>query len=403
MKSRDGSILSSYFNFKEASNGEAVFDNGSQLMLGQIEKVYFTDDPANRSKQYVEYDVSVRDAKGGQSVFKSVRKMELLGGINDFSEQILEANEFAFEGKLDPSNLFKNKNGTIVVLAFLNASIDKPLIIGSLSHPKKVGAVKADGIRNIAEFRGMTFEIDKDGALKLTYNSNKTPDTKTTRKETGPTQISIDNKGRFKIIDNENQSLLFDRVAKKVTLEQLDGTTLINQMEFDKPAKKITRKAGTAKIVEVMDGTAEKTTLTFQSGLVITCDGAGDKVTIQTAGGVKLDIDGPADKVLAQTTGGAKVLVDGSSGTIEAKDNGTGKLKITGDKVALGASSAELLQQLSDALDAIKTAATAESSHTHIGNLGYPTAPPTTAGDWSSLASALGAIKGLVDGIKGSL
>jgi hypothetical protein len=133
-----------------------------------------------------------------------------------------------------------------------------------------------------------------------------------------------------------------------------------------------------------MDGTAEKTTLTFQSGLVITCDGAGDKVRIQTAGG-------------------SHVLVDGSSGTIELKDNGTGKLKITGDKIALGASSAELLQQISDALQELITLFGTVATHTHVSNLGYPSAPPDTAGDWSSASGALSAIKSLVDGIKGSL
>lgn len=402
-KTSSGSVLSSYFNYQEAPGGQAVYNTGSQLMLGQVEKVYPIDDPINRSKQFVEYDVSVRDANGGQSVFRNVRKLETLGGVNDFSEQVLEANEFAFQGKLDPSNLFKHKNGSIIVLAFLNNSIEKPFILGCLAHPKRSGARKSDGIRNLAEFRGLEFEIDKDGALRITYLGNRTPDNKLVRPSTGPTEITIDNQGRFKIIDNENQSVTFDRVSKKVTLEQRDGTTLINQMEFDKPAKKITRKAGTEKVVEVMDGTAEKTTLTFQSGLVITCDGAGDKVTIQTNGGVKLEVDGPGDKVLAETAGGSKMLVDGSSGTIEVKDNGTGKLKITGDKVALGASSAELLQQISDALQELITFANSEQKHVHTGNLGYPTSPPVTASNWGSLGSALSAIKGLVDGIKGSL
>jgi hypothetical protein len=364
MRTKDGSVLTSYFNYKDAPSGSTVYDQGSQLMLGQVEKVHFVDDALNRSKKYVEYDVSVRDAGGGQSLYKNVRQLTNLGGTNDHAETVLESNEFAFEGKLDSSNIFKNKNGSIVILAFLNKSIEKPFILGCIAHPKRDGATREDGIRNLMEFRGLEVEIDKDGALRVSYNGSRAADGELDRPETSLTNLTIDKDGRFRIEDNEAQSVTLDRVSKKINVTQKEGDEVVTDLEFDKPAEAVTLK--------------------FKSGLTIVCDGAGDKVSITT-------------------TGGAMALVDGNSGTIELKDNGTGKIKITGDKVAIGASSAELLEQLSSALQEIITFANSEQNHIHTGNLGYPTAPPLTSSNWASFGSAISAIKGLVDGIKGTL
>lgn len=90
--------------------------------------------------------------------------------------------------------------------------------------------------------------------------------------------------------------------------------------------------------------------------------------------------------------------------TIELKNKSTGKLKIKGAKVALGASGVELLQKISEQLQALITwANTVGAVHTHIGNLGYPTAPPTQAAGYTQLGTDLNTIKSAIDGIKGSL
>jgi hypothetical protein len=128
----------------------------------------------------------------------------------------------------------------------------------------------------------------------------------------------------------------------------------------------------------------QNVTLTFQSGMTLVIDGAGDSVNITTKGG-------------------AKIQLDGKSGAITLKDNGTGELKIANSKVALGASSAELLDQISQQLTKLNTVFSAVAAHTHIGNLGYPTAPPDTAGAWTTAASDMSSIKAKIDGIKGSL
>jgi len=171
----DGTVISSYFSLSSPETREDVYRKGSELMLGQIERVYFTDDVESKSKQFIEYDVSVRDATGGQHTIKNARKLELLGGSNDFDETILEPSEFSFEGKLDESTLFRNKNGTLVIVGFYNNSLEKPVIIGSLTHLSRIGGTKAEGIRKTGEYRGFQWTINKEGELEATFNGAKFP------------------------------------------------------------------------------------------------------------------------------------------------------------------------------------------------------------------------------------
>ena len=337
---KGGGTVSSYFNMESRKTGDDVYDEGMRFVHGQLEKIHFTDDQSNVSKKFVEYDVSVRDAKGGQTVFKNVRSVSSMFGYNDFDETILEPNDVAFSGKLNPSNFFGNKNGAVVTLAFLDGAKDKPMIMGALDHPKKIGATRADGIRKKGEFRGLAWEINKLGEFSITYNGSRKPDGKLERADTGPTKIKIDKDGVLTITDKEAQKIEMNRKTK---------------------------------------------TISFSNGITITIDGKNDKFKVLTKGGASIEVDGTAD-------------------SITLKDKGNGELKISNNKVALGASSAELLQQISDQLDKIATWANSVGAvHTHIGNLGYPTLVPDQASGYTSLGSDLNTIKGKVDGIKGTL
>lgn len=108
--------------------------------------------------------------------------------------------------------------------------------------------------------------------------------------------------------------------------------------------------------------------------------------------------------VTITTAGGTTVTIDGANDNILLKTKGGGELNIKAGKVALGASGTELLDQISQTLDKISQFMTnKDATHDHLGNLGYPTAPPETASDFVALGSDLAAIKAKVDGIKGTL
>ncbi len=272
MKKRDGSVVSSYFTGKPAATGKDVYDKGSTTMVGQIEKIHFIDDATNVSKQFVEYDVSVRDAYGGQSVFRNVRPGSGIGGTNNSEETILEANEIAVRGKLDTSNQFGNKNGTIVAISFLDNSLDKPYISDVLDHPSNEGAKRADGIRKLSEFQGIRQEINKDGEYILTYLGGKDADGSNPNKATAPTIFKIDKDGNLTLSTNEGQSFKLNRKDKKITVTDSNNT-----LELDKTGKKITIDAGGKTVV--IDGAANKIILTAGS-TVINIDGASGKIEL---------------------------------------------------------------------------------------------------------------------------
>lgn len=321
MKHPDGSVISQFFQTTDKpQSGQDIYNQGLKIVIGQIEKIHYVDDSSNISKQFVEYDVTVRDDKAGQSLLRNLRKVDLLGGSNDYDELILEANQYAFKGKLEVGNLFKNKNGTIALVASLDGSRDKPFILAVVQHPRSSGAKRKDGIHRKGEFRGVQWEINKDGELSITYLSPKSPDGKRVAEDTGPTQVKISKTGAVSVTDNKSQSILMDRTSTVIKLSNSVSVTL-----------------------------------------------------------------------------------DGSSNSVTVRDAGTGEIKLQDSKVAIGSSSAELLQQISDSLSKLITLFSAVASHTHIGNLGYPTSAPDTQGAWTTASSELSTIKGLVDSIKGTL
>lgn len=220
--------MSSYF-LRSITN---VYDSGRIDMLGQVTKVHYIDDKNNVSKQFVEYDVSVRDAYGGQSTYSNVRLANsLVSGTNDYDEVILESNEYASQGKLSEENLYKNQNGALVIVSFINGSIDKPYITGIIPHPTHQGAKRSDGIRKKGEFRGLEWEINKLGELTLTYNGNKAPDGTPQRPNSSGTKINIDQTGSLTLSDNKSQTIKIDREAKTIEVStgdisiKLDGNS----------------------------------------------------------------------------------------------------------------------------------------------------------------------------------
>lgn len=317
----DGSQTSSFFKVGDPKTGKDQQAKGTKIVQGQIKRVHYVDDRTNKSKQFVEYDIIIRESSGNSSTYQNVPYMGDISSGNDSSETVLEPSDFAYQGKLDDTNVPKNKNGTLVYVAFLDGNLDKPFILGGSLHFRQSPATRADGIRKKGEFRGLQWEINNLGELTITYNGNRKPDGTLERSDTGPTQIKVDKDGVFTLTDNQGQKIEMNRTTKTITLS--NGTT-------------------------------------------VTFDGTGDKIRLEAAGGGTLD------------------LTDG--------------------KVALGTSAVEVLDKLSTAIDLVSQwAQNIGATHDHLGNLGYPTAPPTQASDYTQLGTDLDSEKSDVDSIKGSI
>lgn len=360
---RDGSIQSGAI--PTPANVEFKLD--FSLMRAMVTAVNYVDAPGNISElgqsPRVTYDVVVLGGHRNGFTLSGCRLSAALSGNNNYHEVTLRpASKPLLETPLE------QQDGDIVFVQFLDGRKEMPIIVGkdqglaTLDQiGAKVGAKASEGPREVRMYNGIYQEIDNLGNLTwVRHGGAKDPALET-------------------FVPAAEENVKLEVKPELVTLTFKSGLTV------------------------TLNGTQDLATILTKAGLKVTVDGPKDLATIVTKKQTRLSIDGAADDIKLTTQAGAKVDVLGSSGTIHAKDNGNGALKITGNKVAIGASSAELLQQISNQLQQMQTALNALASHTHIGNLGYPTAPPDVAAAVSGAATQLGTIKALVDGIKGTL
>jgi len=357
MRHPDGSIISQFFQTtdKPMSGGD-INDQGIKLVVGQVEKVHYVDDGSNVSKKHVEYDVSIRNSKAGQTVLRNIRKIDPLGGANDYDEIVLEPSEYASKGKLEAGNLMINKNGTTVLVAFFDGSNDKPFILAALQHPRRRGAKRADGIRRKGEFRGVQWEINKDGELIITHQGPRGADGKLKTPDTVNTVVRFDKDGNLTITDKASNQV------------KLNNTDVKVEIQSDSKGTKLE-----------LDGKNDKVTTTTAGGLKTEMEGQSDKMTVTTAGGLKAEIDGSGDKVTFTTAGGPKVTIDGANMiTLEAGatkiviDGNSGKIQLDGNLVDVGTGASALAALGPQLLSWLAT-------HTHMGDGGpapAPTSPP---------------------------
>lgn len=348
LRRSDGSVMSA--NTPTAYNKPVWGKEDYKLYRVLLTKAFYTDDEKNVTKgspspEMTYEGIIIGGKTEGQTVANIRDAAFLSGGKTNVSERVYRACTKPLTG---PSAVpISQQDGDVVYVVFIQGDYSFPLIVGTATgilDAGKTGAKKADGPRYKWEYNGIFFEVNKLGELTLTRKG-----------------------GSFKALEGFFEP---DQAGKKLTLKISESRVLLGLNDNA--------------LVQDLDGVAEKITITFKSGMTVTIDGKNDMV-----------------KILSK--GGAFATVDGKTGTIELKDNGSGKLKITGSKVALGASSAELLAEIVAFLDKVITLAGTESSHMHLGNLGFPTGPTTAAGAWSTLASDLGAIKAKIEGIKGTL
>lgn len=341
-------------------NKPGISRNDYALYRCMITKVIYVDDPSNISKNSqnpeVLYDAVILGGQEEGNTLSNCRLASWLGGNSNYSETILVPTS------KDLSNVrLSQHDGDVVYIEFNQGHDGYPVIISMAKGlSNKVAATRADGPRVLEEYNGLIRNINNKGELITTMKSGQTKD------------------GRFV---SENSFLVKEEwlSTEKVDLSFRNGLKISH------------------------DGKNDVSTTTYKNGLSLIQNGKDDKTTVVFKGGLSVTTNGKDDVYTLVTKEGASIKIDGKNDVIQLKDKGTGALKITGEKVAIGASSAELLEQISQSLQQIITFANSEANHVHLGNLGYPTAVPTTTANWTALGSALTAIKGLVDGIKGTL
>ena len=137
---------------------------------GVVIEVHYTDQPSNKSKQFVEYDV--RDLVNGQ-VYTAVRRLGATGEIDGGTEDVLVpasriVNSIELFDKYTTANLGAT-NGDRVLLAFVNGAYHSAVILGVLPHARRTAGQTTtfDGHRRFSVHEGTNFEIKKDGTYVI--------------------------------------------------------------------------------------------------------------------------------------------------------------------------------------------------------------------------------------------
>src|SRR5208283_950814 len=89
MNHRDGTVVDANLG-PPAARSEVSRKNGmNSIFLGQVIALYPIDNPQNRSKTQVEYDVSVMEYSANIVTYRHCAKAQDFGGINNFNEVVL--------------------------------------------------------------------------------------------------------------------------------------------------------------------------------------------------------------------------------------------------------------------------------------------------------------------------
>lgn len=134
---------------------------------------YFVDDPKNKSKRFVEYDV--RDIETG-IVYSHVRRKEDACSESSSEEVVLHAATKSIkEGKtFSKRQLSKETDGDLVLVGFIGGVASRGVITGSIATGEFTrGATKADGERRLIYHKGTLQEFLDDGSFTLTRDKTK--------------------------------------------------------------------------------------------------------------------------------------------------------------------------------------------------------------------------------------
>jgi hypothetical protein len=222
-------------------DGDSFFN--VRLRPGEVQAMYWPDDPRSISKKVVEYDVLVGHRSNGTAVTKiytHVTALDLFGGIADTGTQTYRP---------DPSGKRKDSkrdsvpgNGSKVLLLCVNGENGNAVILGGLHDMNGEPHSREDGHHLHWRFNGIDVKINKDGEFVLEYQGAQKNDgsleDSVDEKATGTT-ITLSKNGNVEIADAVKDG---DEVVAKtiILLDHENGkVVLTGQNEIDLVAPKI--------------------------------------------------------------------------------------------------------------------------------------------------------------------
>lgn len=129
---------------------------------------FFTDDPDNRSKRFVEY--TCRDLHTSE-LYPGCRQLSQMSGVEDGDDNVLRPASSLLPGATGVTGALVGEqtpasdvDGDQVLVGFISGSRSRPVILGVFRHSaSQYGATAADGERRLTRHKGTSVVIEKDG------------------------------------------------------------------------------------------------------------------------------------------------------------------------------------------------------------------------------------------------
>lgn len=215
------------------------------IKAGIVINCYTADDKKNLSKSVPEYDVAVieQNENASQNVitYQNCPAAELFGGLGDFFEFTYRNQTKA--DKKGQEKTFNLQNGSQVLIACLNGSSEKAIIIGALKHPKRKSKLtKASGHSMYGEFNGLSTSIDKDGAFKILFKGSTNTDGKANNEKVGGSYLTIEKDGSIQLSDGNKEFIRLDKTKKTLFLNSEKDMSLNTDSNLNLLSKKDTNQ-----------------------------------------------------------------------------------------------------------------------------------------------------------------
>lgn len=196
------------------------FDN-TRLRVGEVTTIVYPDDKESRSKKFVEYHVLVQQRSnrtGNAKLYRNCLLMNPFAGLADRASFTLRADNAQ---NLTKSGLGK---GSKVMVLCANGETNNAYIIGGCRDQTDETDKKVKDLKHhlYFNFNGVSFFIDDDGQLFVTYNGKTGIDGKTDSNvdSNAPgSTLKFGKDGAIQIADKDaKNAVTIDHANKKVTI-----------------------------------------------------------------------------------------------------------------------------------------------------------------------------------------
>lgn len=219
------------------------------LRLGVVIDVAEIDDKKNNITQLMpEYTVMTIE-NDNTSIYKNCLSIDSFGGIGDYMVKTLRKPKNP--KKVKDSGSLKKQNGSIVLLLCLDGSSEQAIILGAIAHPERKNGklTKAKGHHLEGEFNGINWQIDKDGALTVKFNSASDNDGKYKDAKAGGSTIKMEKDGSIEASDGSKEKVRIDKTKKTISMTAESDISATTDANFSVTAKKAINMKATADLL----------------------------------------------------------------------------------------------------------------------------------------------------------